>query len=112
MSGLDDLSVHPDLHLTIYRIIQEQLTNIIKHAEATEAEVQLRHNPKTDCIELTVEDNGKGFILGSVNLGVGLANMQSRAENMRGKLRIEAAPGRGCQLHAEFPAQPPETRDP
>jgi two-component system sensor histidine kinase UhpB len=82
--------------LTIFRIVQEQLNNIVKHAQATQ--VLIRLSGEGDHIVLTVADNGVGFEVGRHRKGVGITNIISRAELLNGKVDIQSAPGEGCTL--------------
>lgn len=93
------------LELTLYRIIQELVHNILKHAQATEALVQvLRREGR---IYLTVEDNGKGIAASSMTTkGQGLANLRSRVEYLQGKLEIDSQPGEGTTVYIEFDIKP------
>ena len=101
LSGIEELEVNHEMHITIYRIIQEQLTNIIKHAEASEVKLML------DFIDhylfLSVVDNGRGFSLSEQKSGMGITNMITRAESLHGTVSIYTAPGRGCTLEAKLP---------
>lgn len=104
--SIDDLTAVPiseELHMTIYRILQEALNNVMKHAHATKVSVKLTWHPKKKCLELIVEDNGKGFDLNAKRKGIGLSNIKSRAENMQGRIKIDSVPGEGCKLAARFP---------
>ena len=83
-------------HLYIYRIIQEQLNNIIKHANAKNVIVELTEN--YECIELIIQDDGKGFNPKEKTGGIGLTNIQNRAELLNGTLEIISAPNEGCVL--------------
>lgn len=100
--GLEKKMVPQDFHLTIYRIIQEQLNNIIKYAEATKVSVQLCNS--RDELFLQITDDGKGFDTNAKRKGIGITNMETRAENMHGKLQIISSPGKGCTLKASFPS--------
>lgn len=80
----------PELELTIYKIIMELITNILKHSEATEAVVQLSFHENN--LELIVEDNGKG-IESSKNEGMGLINVRKRVAQSKGDLHIDSQPG-------------------
>lgn len=84
--------------ISIYRIVQELLNNIIKHADASNVLIQLTHEDNK--FSLTVEDDGKGFDLESVNAGnhAGLANIRSRASLMDGSVDISTAPGQGTSV--------------
>lgn len=102
ITGLNKKTVPQDVHLTIYRIIQEQLNNIIKYAEAKKVSVQLLNS--TEELFLQITDDGKGFDTTIKRRGIGITNMETRAENIHGKLIIISAPGKGCTLKANFPA--------
>jgi PAS domain S-box-containing protein len=95
-----------------FRIVQEALTNVARHAGVQEASVSLEARP--DRIELRVEDRGVGFRPESVGTQVasGLAGMRERARLIGGRLRIDAAPGAGTRLVAELPRVPVEGETP
>ncbi|HKH59280.1 MAG TPA: response regulator [Flavitalea sp.] len=82
--------------LYIYRIIQEQLNNIIKHANAKKVSVELIE--KYPFIDLIIHDDGKGFNPKEKSGGIGLTNIQNRAELLNGTLEILSAPNEGCLL--------------
>ncbi|MCL6571279.1 MAG: sensor histidine kinase [Bacillus sp. (in: Bacteria)] len=90
-----------NIELTIYRIIQEALTNVRKYAEVLAATVTVRE--MTDTIRVMIEDNGKGFDLENQSLGVGLFSMDERARTVNGELFIHAAPGKGTKIILEIP---------
>jgi PAS domain S-box-containing protein len=84
--------------VAIYRIIQEQLSNILKHAQAEKVQIQLRLQlPK---VFITIQDDGIGFNPIGVKKGLGLRSIQNRIEYYFGELDIESAPGKGCLLKA------------
>ncbi len=87
--------------LSVYRIIQELVQNIIKHADASFALVQLsRHN---HILDVTVEDNGHGIPAGKKNnTGMGLENIRSRVAELNGSFHINATPGIGTTVYIEF----------
>ncbi|MBS1563238.1 MAG: PAS domain S-box protein, partial [Bacteroidetes bacterium] len=89
--------------LMLFRIIQEQVNNVLKHAEAGKLQIELAMHEKQ--ISLTVEDNGKGFELDKVKYkkGVGLSNIESRVSLFDGKVTIITAPGKGCKLFIQVP---------
>ncbi|MGQ0739166.1 MAG: PAS domain S-box protein [Bacteroidota bacterium] len=94
--------LNTDEKLTIYRIIQEQTSNIIKYAGATEVTIEAKQ--KNGELILSICDNGKGFDPSSVdNKGIGLINMRSRAEAHSGKLTISSSPDKGCKVQLAFP---------
>jgi two-component system, sensor histidine kinase and response regulator len=89
------------LSTVIYRIVQEGLTNICKHAQATA--VQLRLRSLDTGLALTLQDNGSGFEIDTNRSGFGLQGMRERVVGLRGDLTITSAPGGGCQITALFP---------
>lgn len=99
--GLEHQLLKRELHLGIYRILQEQLNNVLKHAEASEVFVHLECDEEH--VRLSVTDNGKGFIPKSNKNGIGLINMQTRAESLNGSFEIESIPGRGCSMKVVVP---------
>lgn len=93
--------------LLIFRIIQEALSNIIKHAEATSLKVQMEKDGEN--LVITIRDNGKGFDLGTVYENkkagqmAGLKNMRQRAESLKGELEIVSSPGKGSNIVVRIP---------
>lgn len=88
---------------TIYRVVQEALTNICKHAEATS--VQLTLQQTVDRLYLSVKDNGYGFQLQANPDGFGLHSMRERIVALQGSFRIETEPRQGCCIVVELPLQ-------
>lgn len=86
---------------TIYRIVQESLTNICKYAEATEVKIELE--AAADSLHLTVQDNGKGFNMSQKRAGFGLQGMHERVAAINGTVQIESEPGCGCKITVEIP---------
>ena len=102
-------SLIKDQRLAIYRIVQEQLNNIIKHAAATEVMIRLSQD---DCItELFIQDNGKGFDVKANRKGIGLNNILSRATVFGGDLSIESCEGKGTLLKVRLPIQSNENQE-
>ena len=97
-SYLDSLS--ETLQLDIFRIVQEQLNNIQKHAKASQAEIQLVK--KNNTIELTISDNGVGCDTTTNHNGIGIMNIISRAEIYQGTVSIRSRPGEGYVLKVTF----------
>ena len=93
--------VDNDMQTNLYRIVQEQLTNILKHAHATKVKVFVRLTK--EAIKLNIADNGKGFDLLTLKDGIGLENIKRRAEMFSGKCEIKSSPGNGCELLVELP---------
>jgi PAS domain S-box-containing protein len=89
--------------LMLFRIIQEQVSNVLKHAEASRIIIDLKLNGKL--INLSIVDNGKGFELEKVKFkkGVGLSNIESRAHLFNGEVIITTAPEKGCKLFIQVP---------
>ncbi|HET6255250.1 MAG TPA: PAS domain S-box protein [Puia sp.] len=85
-----------ELELAIYRIIQEQLSNILKHSEATRVSIVLRQTGEG--LLLSIRDDGKGFDPATKASGIGLENIRRRAAALNGELRILSAPGGGCEV--------------
>ena len=97
-----EIRIDPSAEIILYRIIQELLNNMLKHAAATEAFVQLiRENSR---LNLVVEDNGKGFDTGlpENNKGAGWANIRSRVEYLKGQLDLHSEQGKGTLVTIEF----------
>ena len=94
--GVDETIITDDQKIAIYRIAQEQLNNILKHAEASAVEIMLEVDDEE--ILLNITDDGKGFDSNGERHGVGIRNMTSRAELYNGTVEIETAPGIGCSL--------------
>jgi PAS domain S-box-containing protein len=99
--GLKNHPVNRELQTTIYRIVQEQLTNVIKYAMARSVKVVIAATNLE--IAVQVQDDGIGFELKEKNKGNGITNMIARAETVGGSLVFETSPGNGCTLTAEFP---------
>jgi PAS domain S-box-containing protein len=96
----DEQQLDDKLKTTIFRIVQEQLNNIIKHADATVIKIAIVQ--EEDQLQMLIEDNGKGFDTMAKRKGIGITNMITRAELFNGRLKIDAAPGRGCRMQANF----------
>jgi signal transduction histidine kinase len=102
--GIKNREFNQELTTTIYRIVQEQLTNVIKYAHANSVKVIIAGTQQD--IAIQVQDNGIGFDLKEKSKGNGVTNMISRAETFRGSLRFETSPGNGCTMTVEFPLEP------
>ena len=94
-------SVNDKFKLNIFRIVQEQLNNILKHAKATEVSISLLQNKRS--IILSISDNGVGFDTDKKRKGIGVANINSRAASYNGTAYFTSQPGQGCILTATFP---------
>lgn len=91
------------LELSIFRIIQELTTNIIKHAEATHATISLTNHENS--LNIMIEDNGKGFNANKVvrNNGMGLHSIEKRVEHLEGELKIESQINQGTTIIIDIP---------
>jgi signal transduction histidine kinase len=94
--------LQPDEEIAIYRIAQEALANIARHADARLVEVDLRAN-EAGGVQLTVRDDGRGFETGRSTRGLGLGGMAERARLVGGELTIESQPGAGTELCLKVP---------
>ena len=93
--------------LTAYRLVQEALTNIAKHAGAHSVRVLLertRASESRDAMHVEVTDDGKGFDMKSPAGGLGLIGMRERVEGLGGRLEVSGSPGKGTRLGAWIPA--------
>ncbi|MEO6612312.1 MAG: sensor histidine kinase [Chitinophagaceae bacterium] len=93
--------------MSIYRIVLELINNIIKHAEASKVTVQMIRHP--DYINLSVEDNGRGFDYENalkIKKGIGLGNIISRVEYLKGGIDVDTLPGRGTTVIIDIPYSP------
>jgi signal transduction histidine kinase len=95
-----------DTETAVFRIVQEALTNVAKHAQATRCRIYLQRLPHT--LLATIEDDGVGFdpaaAAAGPRRGLGLISIRERVAQVRGELRLEAAPGKGTRLTVELPA--------
>ena len=101
IEGLDTVT-----RTVLYRVAQEALTNVSRHAHASQVDVSIRKLPRA--VGLTIQDNGRSFQVERVlrpkrNKRLGLLGMRERVEMVGGSLRIESAPGQGTTIHAEIP---------
>lgn len=100
--GIADEPMDHTTAITIYRIVQELISNTMKHAAAKTAIVQLT---KTNgLLSATIEDDGKGFDTSILkqSKGIGWTNIQHRVDFLKGKLDVNAEPGKGTSVHIEF----------
>ena len=99
--ALQELNISRDLQLNLYRILQEQLRNIINYAQCTTIEVELILS--NDKIKMRVADNGIGFDINAVKGGIGMSNMRRRTDLFYGEFIIYSTPGNGCELIITIP---------
>jgi signal transduction histidine kinase len=95
----------PAVELVVYRIVQEALTNVAKHAHAQRVRVEVHQQGRT--LQVRVQDNGRGFDVDATRAsrerGLGLFGMQERATLVRGRLSITSTPGAGTALTLTIP---------
>jgi PAS domain S-box-containing protein len=101
ITGWDDGSVNIPVKEAFFRIAQEQMSNIYKHARATEVIIQIACDPRM--ASLTIKDNGVGFDPCDKKDGIGLSNIRSRAEWCEGTAQFITARGNGCTLVVKVP---------
>lgn len=101
--SLDESILCDRLKITIYRMIQEQMNNILKYAEASKISIVMKQDRYK--LLLQIKDNGKGFDVKAKRKGIGLTNIANRAEVYNGKVVIDSAPGHGCTLSVYFPIE-------
>ncbi|MBL7697048.1 MAG: PAS domain S-box protein [Chitinophagaceae bacterium] len=104
-SGDIEKSVTEKGKLMLFRIVQEQVTNVLKHAEASRLVIELI--AESASISLSITDNGKGFDIEKVTAkkGVGLHNIANRTELFNGKMNMVTSPGNGCKLNIIIPLE-------
>ena len=93
--------MEPATEIVVYRIVQELLNNTVKHSGATTILAQVIRNDNS--LSITVEDNGKGFNMddATIDRGMGLKNIQSRVDYLKGQIDIKSAEGKGTSVHID-----------
>lgn len=100
--ALEPVSAPPDVELTLYRLVQESLTNVTKYAQAKRVQVMLRS--EGDTVVAEVCDDGCGFDLARVGAGHhGLVGMRFRVESHHGTMTVDTAPGQGTRIAVRLP---------
>jgi PAS domain S-box-containing protein len=104
---LDDLS--EQMNITLYRLAQECLTNVAKHAQATRVAISLSRLASGDQsgveVRFSFEDNGRGFDPGLRRKGLGLVGLRERVEALDGNFDLQSAPGQGARIRASIPVR-------
>ena len=104
MEGLDE-KLDSNIETVLYRVIQECVNNVIKHAEATTLDISVVRD--SNSISATIEDNGKGFDINDQEKieGIGLKNILTRVNYLKGTIDFDSAPGRGTLVALHIPLQ-------
>ncbi|MBK8611951.1 MAG: tetratricopeptide repeat protein [Flavobacteriales bacterium] len=98
--GLDE-RLEQNLEIALYRMVQEAVSNILKHAEARHVSVQVTRSGKS--VNVMVEDDGRGFDPSKAAEGMGTGNIRERAREFNGSVAIDARPGRGTIVSIDIP---------
>jgi len=100
--GLENLKINQTVEITVYRIVQELVNNIMKHAAAKNAIVQVTKT--NEQLAITVEDDGLGFDTGILDnaKGIGWSSIQNRVEFLKGKLDVDSQKEKGTSVHIEI----------
>jgi PAS domain S-box-containing protein len=96
-------SLQKHLQLNLFRILQEQLRNIHKYAQAKSLSIEMKK--RNNQLILIITDDGIGFDVTTVRKGIGLANIQRRVEMFSGAFKMTSAPGEGCRLEIIIPIE-------
>jgi two-component system, NarL family, sensor histidine kinase DevS len=100
-AALGDERLPSEVETALYRIVQESLTNIVKHAQAQRVSIAL--TKMEGSVKAVVEDDGRGFDPARTDGGFGLVGMGERLALLGGRLRIESSPGSGTTIAADVP---------
>ena len=107
ITAFESVKLTPVTELTVFRMVQESLNNVAKHAQATVVQVSLQDHGSTATV--TVQDDGSGFDMGHTGLARhGLVGMRYRVQAEGGRLSLQSSPGQGTRLSAELPQLPPQ----
>jgi signal transduction histidine kinase len=96
-----EIELPEDIHIALYRIVQESLNNVVKHSQATQTRILVNYDP--ECLIVRIEDNGQGFDPTRRSAGLGMGGMRERAESLGLRLQIESAPAQGTIIEIIWP---------
>jgi two-component system, NarL family, sensor histidine kinase UhpB len=96
-----DLRLRPEVELAVYRVAQESLTNVMRHADANEVLVALQQ--VDGALRLVVRDDGRGLPAGDGQASAGIAGMSERALHLGGRLTVASSPGAGTEVRMDIP---------
>lgn len=100
-AGIDWESVSGLVKITLYRMVQEALSNVVKYAAASDCHITIGQ-PDASSLLLRISDTGKGFDLATASSGIGLKNMRDRARLVKADFRIESVIGQGTRIECKF----------
>jgi two-component system sensor histidine kinase UhpB len=101
LTAFDEKKLNDDIKLMIYRIVQEQVNNIVKHARASQVHINITNDAKQ--ISLLIADNGVGFDTKQKSKGIGLRNIENRVKFYKGNATIRSESEKGCILEVYIP---------
>lgn len=102
--ALDGVALGPDATLNIFRILQEAIANVVRHAGATSVEVAIDREAHARDLHIAVSDNGRGMAQDArMNGGKGLKYMEARARQLNGRLEVDGNGGAGCRIELVLP---------
>jgi signal transduction histidine kinase len=99
----------PEVEIAAFRVAQEAVTNVIRHAQARSAIVTIEQ--QNGRLEVSIEDDGRGFDIGAraargaTGMSVGLLGMEERVRVLGGDFTVDSRPGRGTRVHASIPTE-------
>ncbi|HMK04745.1 MAG TPA: sensor histidine kinase, partial [Ferruginibacter sp.] len=94
-------TLNGEIQLNLYRIMQEQIKNIVKYSAANKIEVDVAQ--VNGSVNMRIFDNGKGFNVKTAKNGIGLSNIKKRTESFSGKFILNSEPGKGCEIIVAIP---------
>jgi len=100
-SGIDFEDLQDEICVSLYRFVQEALTNVAKHARASKVQVTLKY--QNEIIEATVQDNGRGFSTGNRNPGIGMLGIKERFDTLGGRFEVTSIEPKGSQVRVRLP---------
>ena len=103
--GRGDRRYEPEFEAAVYRLVQEALNNVVKHAGASRVLVSVTDSEGDACVDVEIRDDGRGFDPAAVHDGFGLLGMRERVALARGHFEVRSASGEGTTLNARFPMQ-------
>ena len=111
--ALEECPLAENINIVSYRVIQEALTNISRHADATEVQIVLQQQTEAaqSTLLLEVRDNGRGMPSTQTAEGVGLIGMRERIESIQGKFTLQSVPHMGTTVRCQIPLQPVQASD-